>query len=80
MAHDVLRRATSLYDVAPRVKTLSNRGRDAAFQHNNGFVRRSSIEIPAGTRDRLLRIQAAICEIEQDLGLSLDLPVAPHAA
>jgi hypothetical protein len=31
-------------------------------------------------RDPLLRIQAAVGEIEKDLRLRLDLPVAAHAA
>ena len=80
MTHEVLRRPADLYDVAPRAQALSHCGRDAAFHYDHGLVRRSSIEIPAGTRDRLLRIEAPVGEIEQDLQLRLDLPVAAHAA
>ena len=80
MTHEVLRGPADLYEVAPRAQALSHRGRDAAFHYDHGLVPRSSIEIPAGTRDPLLRIQAAVGEIEKDLQLRLDLPVAAHAA
>ena len=80
MTHEVLRRPADFYNVAPRLQALNHRGRDSAFHHNHGLVRRSSIEIPAGTRDRLLGIEVPVGEIEQDLQLRLDLPVAAHAA
>jgi hypothetical protein len=77
MTHEVLRRPADLYEVAPRAQALSHRGRDAAFHYDHGLVPRNSIEIPAGTRDPLLRIQAAVSEIEKDLQLRLDLPSPP---
>jgi hypothetical protein len=78
MTHEVLRRLPDFYNVAPRLQASSHRGRDAAFHRNHGLVRRSSIETPTGTRDRLLRIQAAVGKIEQ--GLDLSPPMQPRTA
>jgi hypothetical protein len=53
MTHDVLRRPADLNDVAPSVRALSHRGRDAAFQYDHGLIPRSSIAA-SGTQSRRL--------------------------